>query len=103
MLKIGGIGDHIHTLVALPTTKSTSYLVREIKSNSSRFIRSMYNPDFAWQEGYADFSVSRSLIEKARLYIQNQEQHHKKQTFEAELSGLLKKHGIDYDTKSLFE
>ena len=103
MLKIGGIDNHIHTLVAIPTIKSTSYIVREIKSNSSRFIRSMYNPDFAWQEGYADFSVSRSLIEKVSLYIQHQEQHHKKHSFEAELTGLLKKHGIDYDTKSLFE
>ncbi|MCK4517738.1 IS200/IS605 family transposase [Candidatus Babeliales bacterium] len=106
LLNVGGTNDHIHVLVSMPPKNSTSDLVRAIKSNSSRFIRSMDNPlskKFAWQEGYAVFSVSKSVVESVSWYIKQQETHHKKYSFEDEFIGLLKKHGIAYDKKDLFE
>ena len=57
---------------------------------------------FSWQEGYGAFSVSSSNLDQVTLYIQNQEAHHRKTSFEDELRVLLKKHGVDYDAKYVF-
>ena len=69
-----------------------------VKTNSSRWINE-HGMKFAWQEGYGDFSVSRSNLSTVQRYIANQEQHHRKMTFEDEFVGLLEKHGIDFDPR----
>ncbi|MGA8405750.1 MAG: IS200/IS605 family transposase [Candidatus Acidiferrales bacterium] len=95
---IGGTDDHIHLLVQVPATVALAKTVLTIKSNSSRWAHDQGHK-FAWQENYAAFSVSASLIPTVVRYIQNQEAHHRKICFDVEFIALLKKHGVDYDAK----
>ena len=90
--------DHIHLLVRIPPVLSVAKAVGAIKSNSSRWANEQ-SEKLAWQHGYAAFSVSASNVSAVIRYIQTQETHHKKMTFEAEFLSLLKKHGIEFDPK----
>jgi putative transposase len=98
---VGGMDDHIHLLVQIPPPLSLAKAVLAIKSNSSRWANEQGNK-FAWQEGYAAFSVSSSRVPAVVRYIQTQESHHKKMTFDAELLALLKKHGVEFDPNFVF-
>ena len=100
-IAIGGISDHAHALIHLPATMSLSKAMLALKSNSSRWM-SEHARGFSWQEGYGAFSVSASVLPAVTRYIQNQEEHHKKISFEDEFLALLKKHGIEYDPKYVF-
>jgi putative transposase len=95
---IGGAADHIHLLIQLPQTLPLAKAVLTIKTNSSRWAHTQ-NHKFAWQEGYAAFSVSASQVPTVVRYIQNQSAHHKKMSFAAEFLTLLKKHNIPFDPK----
>lgn len=101
---IGGTTNHIHILTSLPKTKPLSEFVRMIKSDSSRWIKSIdsYYDNFSWQDGYAAFSVSHNGINNTLNYIRNQAKHHKKITFQDEYMSLLNKYGIKYDERYLF-
>ncbi len=98
---IGGMDDHIHLLIQIPASLSLAKAVLTIKSNSSRWANEQGNK-FAWQEGYAAFSVSSSRVPEVVRYIQNQESHHRKMPFDEELVALLKKHGVEFDPKFVF-
>jgi putative transposase len=93
---IGGVSDHVHLLVRLPAAMPLAKAVNTLKSNSSKWAKEEES-NFAWQEGYAAFSVSASLVPTVVRYIRAQESHHKKMTFEAELFALLRKHGVKFD------
>ena len=81
-----------------------SKLTEEIKRHSSRWIktRGAHYKQFAWQGGYTGFSVSQSLHDKTKRYIEQQEEHHKKMTFKEELIAFLKEYDIDYDERYLW-
>jgi len=98
---IGGTDDHIHLLIQLPPPLSLAKAILAIKSNSSRWTNDQGNK-FAWQHGYAAFSVSSSLVPAAIRYIQTQESHHRKMTFDEELLALLKKNGVEFDPNFVF-
>jgi putative transposase len=98
---IGGSDDHIHLLIQIPPPLSLAKAVLAIKSNSSRWANDQ-RKEFAWQEGYAAFSVSSSNIAVVTRYIRNQEAHHRRMDFDAELLALLKKHGIEFDPRFVF-
>jgi putative transposase len=98
---IGGMEDHIHVLVQIPPTLALAKAVNALKSNSSRWANEQ-GCAFAWQQGYAAFSVSASNVPAVVRYIQNQEAHHKKMNFEAEFLALLKRHRVAYDPKFVF-
>jgi REP element-mobilizing transposase RayT len=104
-IEIGGVEDHIHILTKLPATLALSDALREIKANSSKWAGE--RPDlvraFAWQTGYAAFTVSKSQCPTVRKYVGNQEDHHRKKTFKQELVSLLKKNDIDYDERYLWD
>jgi len=95
---IGGAADHIHLLVELPQSLPLAKAVLTIKSNSSRWAQTQGHK-FGWQEGYAAFSVSASLVPAVVRYIQNQESHHEKMSFDTEFQTLLKKHNVPFNPK----
>ena len=98
---VGGTTDHVHLLVSLTTTHNLADFMRELKKATSVWAADTHRPEFAWQEGYAAFSVSASLREKVRRYIDSQEVHHATVSFTDELKLLLKKHEIEYNPKYL--
>ena len=105
LITIGGIENHIHILAHLHQSHTLSEMVRNIKAGSSHWINTECDlpRHFSWQTKYGAFSVSRSMEERISRYIQNQEEHHKKQSFQDEFIGFLRKHGIKYDEKYLWE
>lgn len=103
--EIGGVEDHVHILVSLPRTLPLSKLVEDIKKGSSKWIKtkgSLY-ADFAWQNGYAAFSIGQSGYEDLRKYIQTQKDHHKNLSFQDEYRAFLKKYQIAYDEKYVWD
>lgn len=96
---INGMGDHIHILCVMSKNITLAKLVENIKSNSSRWIKTNnnYYEKFAWQGGYSGFSVSASVHDKTKQYIENQEKHHKKMTCREEVEFFLKEYNIDYN------
>ena len=98
---IGGMEDHIHLLIQIPPSLSVSKAVLAIKSNSSRWANDQ-GTKFAWQQGYAAFSVSSSNVPAVVKYIRNQESHHRKMSFDEEFVALLEKHGVEFDPKFVF-
>lgn len=97
-VEIGGTDNHIHALIQIPATVTLADAVSTMKSNSSLWARRQRNA-FAWQEGYGAFSVSASAVPAVVKYIRNQEAHHRKMNFEEEWFALLKKHGIEFDSR----
>jgi putative transposase len=99
-----GMPDHIHLLCSLHPDSSVSEVARIIKANSSHWIHENYPKlkTFEWQEGYSAFSVSYSGVDKVLAYIRNQQEHHRKMTFEEELLSLLKKHKIQFKPEYVF-
>ena len=103
-IQIGGVENHIHILCIMSKNIALAKLMEEVKRNSSRWIKTKddYYKDFAWQGGYGCFSVSQSVVDRTRRYIQNQEQHHHGTTFEEEYLAFLKEYDVDYDEAYLF-
>jgi len=105
LLEIGGMPDHAHLLARLKADCSVAEAVRTVKSSSSKWVHQTFpeRVDFAWQTGYAAFSVSESQVATVRRYIKNQEQHHTRLSFKDELIALLQKHGIEFDERYLLD
>jgi putative transposase len=98
---VGGVADHVHVLCRLSRTHSVAEVVREMKRESSKWLKTKDAElrDFHWQDGYGAFSVSPSHVEAVRTYIANQEEHHKKVSFQDELRQILKKYNVEYDER----
>lgn len=104
LLQINSVSDHIHILMGLRPVQSLSGFVQNLKTESAKWINSkrLCNSRFAWQDGYAAFSYSRSQLPKVIRYIQNQQAHHKKQDFLEEYRRFLDAFEIEYDERYLF-
>ena len=100
-LSVGGTENHVHILVHVPPKLALAKAVLVLKANSSKWM-SEQGKAFSWQEGYGAFSVSSSNLDQVIRYIQNQEAHHRKISFEEEFRALLRKHGVEYDPKFVF-
>ena len=89
---VNGVEDHVHCFLGLKPVVSVSELMKTVKAKSSKYINdhSLTPERFEWQEGYAVFSYSQSAVDNVYKYIQNQEAHHKKQTFRDEYLDCLK-------------
>ncbi len=105
VIKIGGVEDHVHLLIALSRTMTISEFVQKLKAKSSRWVKQFGGnfEKFAWQCGYGAFSVSQSQMPKVVDYIANQEEHHRKQTFQNEFRALLRSHKIKFDEKYVWD
>jgi putative transposase len=103
-LIVGGVEDHVHLLTRFGRSLSQADWVKEIKRVSSLWLKeqSRDHASLAWQNGYADFSVSHSKLESVTRYIQNQEQHHLKMNFQDELRTLLRRHEAKWDERYLW-
>jgi putative transposase len=103
-LAIGGVDDHVHALLSLPSTTSFAKAVQLIKGGSSKWVHDTFPKykKFEWQEGYGAFSVSASQAQRTITYIEGQKEHHRRKTFQEEFRALLDKHGISYDARYLF-
>ena len=102
---VNGVEDHIHCLFSLPAKLSVSKVMQEVKSISSKHLNEtdLLNHRFEWQRGFGAFSYSKSDISNVYRYIENQENHHKKQEFIPEYKEILKKFEIDYDEEYIFK
>jgi putative transposase len=96
ILAIGGTDNHVHVLLSVPAGRNIVELVRDLKANSSRFMKANV-PRFSWQDWYAAISVSPSQIEAVKSYIARQQEHHRTRTFDDEFVALLDKAGVRYD------
>ena len=98
---IGGVSDHVHLLVTLPTRLAVAKAVQLIKAGSSAWIHQTFPNlrNFAWQQGYGAFSVGISQVQETVQYIE----HHRTRTFQEEYLAFLKKHGAHFDEKYLWD
>ncbi|MDG4596376.1 MAG: IS200/IS605 family transposase [Candidatus Contendobacter sp.] len=105
VLCVGGPEDHVHILCRLGRTIAVSDLVKELKRESSKWVKTkgVSLNDFHWQNGYGAFSASPSHVEILRIYIANQEEHHKKKSFQDEFRRLLKKYGLEWDERYVWD
>jgi len=104
-LIINSVEDHVHILVLLHRTVALSSMVGDIKSISSKWLKTQSPKlaDFQWQAGFGAFSVSESNVSSVRQYIKNQAEHHRKVSFQEELRSFLEKHRVEYDERYLWE
>jgi REP element-mobilizing transposase RayT len=102
---INSIEDHVHILCNVSRKISVAELLEEVKTNPSRWMKAqgpMYR-DFFWQGGYGAFSVSPSNVEQVRAYIEAQEEHHRKWSFQDEFRALCAKHGVEIDERYVWD
>ena len=104
-LIVGGVEDHAHALFALSRTLAIASVVKEVKRTSSNWVKetSPKLSKFYWQGGYGAFSVSQSKLAEVIRYIENQEEHHRRVTFQDEYRAFLKAYGVDYDERYVWE
>ena len=103
--RVGGVADHVHLAVRLSRTITMAKLIEELKTSSSKWLKTQA-PDlatFAWQRGYAAFSVGPSDLNALLHYIDNQEEHHRARTFQEEYRAFLNKYGIEYDERYVWD
>jgi REP element-mobilizing transposase RayT len=100
-LIIDGTMDHVHMLFALGRTIAIAELVEEVKTGSSKWIKTKGREfkNFHWQKGYGAFSIGQSNVESLKRYIRAQKQHHRRVTFEEEYRKFLKLYEVEYDEK----
>ncbi len=105
LLAINGMPDHLHIFIGMRPSQSISDLLQDIKGSSSKWIneKKFLKVKFEWQEGYGAFSYSKSHVNNVIRYIQNQENHHKKESFREEYLKFLKVFEIEYDERYIFK
>jgi REP element-mobilizing transposase RayT len=104
-INVGGVADHVHLLCRLSRTLTVADLVRELKRESSKWLKATDAElaDFHWQDGYGAFSISPAHVETLTAYIANQEQRHAKMSFQDEFRRLLRKYGVEYDERYVWD
>ena len=102
-LEVSGMADHVHLLLSIPASLAVSKAVQLLKGGSSHWVKEAFPDmnDFAWQDGYAAFTVSESQVDDVRAYIRSQPDHHRTKTFAEEYRAFLARHHIQYDERYL--
>jgi putative transposase len=105
LYEINGMPDHLHALIRYPAALSHSDMLRHMKARSTKWLHESFPhlSEFAWQEGYGGFTVSKSEAPRVGRYIARQKEHHKRMTFKEEFLELLRLHGIEYDEDEVFK
>ena len=104
-IETGSVTDHVHILFQLSRTKTLAAVVEEIKTSSSKWLKTLaaHYADFHWQRGYSAFSVSASAVERVRTYIRNQAAHHARKPFQDEVRALLRRSGLEFDERYVWD
>ena len=105
LVRVGGVADHVHIVTTLPRTVSQAEFIEQMKKTSSKWIKALdarYR-GFFWQRGYGAFSVSLSQLDTVLDYVKAQQQHHRTRIFQEEYRELLRKHGIDFDERYVWD
>jgi len=105
VLAVGGVEDHVHIACRQSRHHAPKDFMRLLKEKSSKWMKTT-DPSldsFYWQIGYGMFSVSPGHLPALRLYIANQEEHHRTETFQEEYRRLLKKYGVEYDERYIWD
>src|SRR5262245_40052160 len=99
------VADHAHLLFCLSKNHALSKVVEEVKKGSSRWIKTKGKryANFHWQSGYGAFSVSQSNVARVRRYIADQEEHHRKRTFQDEFLAFLRRHAVEFDERYVWD
>ncbi|HZL13746.1 MAG TPA: transposase [Verrucomicrobiae bacterium] len=105
LIAINNMPDHLHMLIGLRPDGALSNLVRDVKAGSSKFIneKRWMIGRFSWQEGFGAFLYARSQLYTVIRYIQSQQKHHAKKSFQEEYIELLEKFNVDYDPRYSFK
>jgi putative transposase len=98
-IAVGGVDNHVHLLISLPSTIALAKAIQLLKGGSSKWMNDSGANGFAWQGGYGAFSIGIAQQNDTIAYIQSQEEHHHKRGFEEEFLAFLKRHGIAYDAR----
>lgn len=103
--RVGGVEDHVHLAVRLGRTVTLAKLVEDLKTSSSKWLKTQSTAlaAFAWQRGYGAFSVGPSDLDALLKYIDAQEAHHRKLSFQEEFRALLKKYGVEWDERYVWD
>jgi REP element-mobilizing transposase RayT len=104
-LLVGGDKDHIHALFALARTWAVADLVEEVKTSSSKWIKTKGRAwsQFQWQSGYGAFSIGQSNVAALKRYILNQKEHHRRRSFQDEFRALCRKYEVEYDERYVWD
>lgn len=105
LIRAGGVSDHVHLLRRLNASTSAAEAMRLIKTNSAKWIHETYDQakNFAWQTGYGAFSVSESMQQEVIDYVNAQQEHHRRMSFQEEYRAMPTRHGIDFDERHLWD
>ena len=102
-IQTGGTADHLHTLLVLARTQNIADVVEEMKKSSSAWMKQRGVKDFFWQAGYGAFSIGESQAAAVTRYVAGQEAHHCRQSFQDEFRQFLKRYGVAYDERYLWD
>ncbi len=103
--RVGGVADHVHLAIRISRTITIAQLVQELKTSSSKWLKTQ-SPElkqFAWQHGYGAFSVGPSDLEALTFYIDAQEEHHRKHSFQEEYRAFLQRYGVEFDERYIWD
>jgi putative transposase len=102
---VGGVEDHVHLLSTLARTRDVASVIKEVKRGSSAWLKTQRQTlaDFAWQRGYGAFSIGASQVARVRAYIADQEEHHRRTSFQDEFRTLLKRYDVPYDERYVWD
>ena len=105
VVKINGTEDHVHMLIDMKTVTAPATMLRVVKSNSSKWVHETFAQfqEFAWQGGYGIFSVSESNRQAVLAYIEGQEEHHRRRSFQQEFLRFLRKYKVEYDERYIWD
>lgn len=105
LVRVGGMADHVHIVTTLPRTLSQAQMVEQTKKVSSKWIKAIDSRyrGFFWQRGYGAFSVSPSQLDAVTEYVNGQGDHHRTRTFQEEYRDLLRRHGVDFDERYVWD
>jgi len=101
--RVGGVADHVHLAVRLAPTKTSADLVSELKTASSKWMKTQSVPEFAWQRGYGLFSVSPADLDALTRYIDTQKAHHAKRSFQDEMRAFFEKYHMSFDERYVWD